>query len=93
MIIIDHIYISILIRSTHVRINQNFSVIVAQQQRAREHEFPYSQISPHVMSVYWDRAKAQPELLITLNNLQLFNNIKIYHNIFNVWSKDKLALL
>jgi len=91
--VIDHIYIGILPRSAHITINHLFSTFVTQHQRAHEQTFPYSQTTPHIMSIYWDRAKAEPELLIALNTLNPINNIKLYNLVSTAWIKVKLTLL
>ena len=78
MNVIDHICIGILPRSAHLTINRFFSTFFNQQQRAHKHAFSPSQTTPRIMSIYWDRAKAQPELLIALNNLNPINNMKLY---------------
>ena len=45
------------------------------------------------MSILWDRATAQPELLIALNNLKPHNNMKIYSLLSKAWARTKLVLL
>ena len=60
---IDHICIDNLLRSAHTTINQYFSVFVTIQQCVYEQQFPCSQTTPHIMSLYWDHAISQPGLL------------------------------
>ena len=48
---------------------------------------------PHIMRILWDRATAQSELLIALNNLNLHNNMKLYSLLSKAWARVKLALL
>ena len=45
------------------------------------------------MSILWDRATAQPELLIALNNLKPHNDMKLYSLLSKAWARTKLELL
>ena len=93
MNVIDHIYIGILPQTAHITINRFFSTFVQHQQRAHENAFPRSRTTPHIMSVLWDRATAQPELRIALNNLNPYNNVKLYSLMSKAWERIKLAFL
>ena len=93
MNVIDHIYIGILTRTAHITINRFFCTFVQYQQRAHENAFPRLRTMPHIMRILWDRATAQSELLIALNNLNLHNNMKLYSLLSKAWARVKLALL
>ena len=67
MNVIYHFYIGILPQSAHTTIQRYFSSFVTQQQRAHEQQFPRSWATPHIMSIYWDNATTQPDLLMVLN--------------------------
>jgi len=45
------------------------------------------------MSILWDRAKTQPDLLNALNNLNPHNNMKLYNLVSKAWKRITLALL
>ena len=97
MNVIDHIYIGILPRSMHATIRQFFSTFAAQQQRAHDNRFPRSRTKPHIISVFWDHAKAQSpihtDLLDALNCLRPSNDMKLYQLVSKAWNKVTIALL
>ena len=85
MNVIDHIYIGILPPTVHIKIDRFFSSFVQHQQRAHETAFPRSRTTPHIMSIWWDRAKTQPDLLKALKNLNPPNNMKLYNLVSKAW--------
>ena len=97
MNVIDYIYIDILPRSMHTTIRQFFSTFAAQQQRAHDNRFPRSRTKPHIISVFWDHAKAQSpiytDLLDALNCLWPSHDMKLYQLVAKTWNKVTIVLL
>ena len=97
MNVIDHIYISILPRSAHTTIRKHLAVFITRQQRAHEHRFPRSRITPHIILVYWyhakSHAKTQPDLLEVLNCLRPSHDMKLHQLILKAGVKVSINLL
>ena len=97
MNVIDHIYIVILPRSMHMTIRHFFSTFAAQQQRAHDNRFPRSRTKPHIITVFWDNAKAQSpthnELLDAMNYLRSSHDMKLYQLVAKAWNKVTISLL
>ena len=82
MNVIDHIYIDIFPRSMHATSRQFFSTFDVQRQRAHDTRFPRSRTKPHIITVFWDHAKARSpnhtDLLDAMNCLRPSHDMKLY---------------
>ena len=97
MNVIDHIYIGILPRLMHTTIRQFFSTFTTQQKCAHDNRFFRSRTTPHIISVFWDHAKAYSQthtnLLDALKCLQPSHDTKLYQLVVKAWNKVIIALL
>ena len=81
----------------HATIRQFFSTFAAKQQRAHDTRFPMSRTKPHILTVFWDHAKAQSpthtDLLDAMNCTRPSHDMKLYQLVAKGWNKVTIALL